>query len=361
MPHSWPGHTLAGYNGVLRFGNRAVLDSEYLEQVRVRGLICRGLRLELIAALSVVLVVPTLALAGEASGWQSPRMDSQTSITVETRDQVGRTQATVAVTVTGDDGLPATGAVAISDRGVPLAGAALNAQGKASIVLALSPGPHSLLAIYKGDTAHLGSVSQSASAHAQTASTPNFTVSVAPATLSLQPGQSGSVVASVIPQYSSALTAPMFVTLSCSGLPDEAACTFTPENVEILPNATAPLTSSMVVGTQFGSQGQARLTPHTRSNPVDWALLLPGVFSLGGLAWAARRRAWLSRLSLFALIGLVTILGATACAPRYDYYNHGPPANPATPAGTYTVFVTAQSSNGVTAITNSTTIALTVQ
>ena len=57
----------------------------------------------------------------------------------------------------------------------------------------------------------------------------------------------------------------------------------------------------------------------------------------------------------------VTMLGATACNARYDYYNHGPPTPPATPAGTYTVKVTAQSSNGVTAITNSTTLALTVQ
>jgi hypothetical protein len=153
----------------------------------------------------------------------------------------------------------------------------------------------------------------------------------------------------------------MFVTLSCSGLPDEAACSFTPENLEILPNATTAVTSSMVVGTQIGSQGQASLTPHPSSNPVAWALLLPGALGLGGLAWGARRRAWLNRLSLLALVALVTTLGATACAPRYDYYNHGPPANPATPAGTYTVNVTAQSSNGVTAITNSATLALTVK
>ena len=45
-------------------------------------------------------------------------------------------------------------------------------------------------------------------------------------------------------------------------------------------------------------------------------------------------------------------LGTTACNPLYNYYNHGPVPNPATPSGTYTVTVTAQSSNGVTAITN---------
>ena len=150
----------------------------------------------------------------------------------------------------------------------------------------------------------------------------------------------------------------MFVTLSCSGLPDQAACTFTTESVEILPAATAPLTSSMVIVTQTAS---AALSPHPRSNSVTWAFLLPGALSLGGLAWGVRRRAWLNRLSLLGLVALVAMLGTTACNARYNYYNHGPPTNPATPAGTYTVTVTAQSSNGVTAITNPTTMALTVQ
>ena len=94
---------------------------------------------------------------------------------------------------------------------------------------------------------------------------------------------------------------------------------------------------------------------------MGWAVLLPGALGLGGLAWGVRRRPWLSRISLLALVALVTTLGTTACNPRYYYLNHGPPTNPATPAGTYTINVTAQSSNGVTAITNSTTMALTVQ
>jgi hypothetical protein len=98
------------------------------------------------------------------------------------------------------------------------------------------------------------------------------------------------------------------------------------------------------------------------SSSVAWAFLLPGAFALGGLAWSARRRPWLNRLALVCLVALVTLLGTTACNPRYDYYNHGPPIPPATPAGTYTVTITGQSSNGVTAVTSPpVTIALTVQ
>jgi len=304
--------------------------------------------------LVIALALPALALAAESG----QGLATQTALTAETRDLDGRTEATVAVTVNGDDGLPATGAVVVSDRGVQLAGAALDAQGQASIAVTLPAGSHSLTAAYAGDATHRASISQAAQVQAQASSTPNFLVSVSPATMTLTPGQTGTLTASVTPQNSSALSAPMFVTLSCSGLPDQASCTFTPENVEILPNATAALTSTMVIVTQVASSAS---TAHPGSSSIAWAFLLPGALGLGGLAWGARRRAWLLRLSLLALVAFVAMLGATACNARYDYYIHRPPINPATPAGTYTVTVTAQSSNGVTAITNSTTMVLTVQ
>jgi hypothetical protein len=325
-----------------------------LEQVHVRGIVCRGLRLELVAGLVIALAMTALSVvAAHAQG-----LPTQTALTAETRDLGGRTQVTVAVTVNGEDGLPATGAVAIADNGAQLGGASLNAQGQATIALTLPAGLHSLTAAYAGDATHQASISQATQVRAQVSSTPNFAVSIAPATMTLTPGQSGTVIASVTPQNSAALTAPLFVTLSCSGLPDQAACTFTPENVEILPNATAPLTSTVVIATQAASSASAA---HPGSNNVAWAFLLPGALGLGGLAWGTRCRVWLNRLSLLALVGLVTVLGATACNARYDYFNHGPPQNPATPAGTYTVTVTAQSSDGVAATTNSTTLALTVQ
>jgi hypothetical protein len=298
--------------------------------------------------------MPALAMAAEST----QGLPTQTTVNAQTCDLSGRTQATVVVNVTGEDGLPATGAVAISDHGIQLAGAALNALGQARIAVDLLPGIHFLLATYAGDATHKPSVSPVALVQAQVSSTPNFTASVAPATLSLTAGQSGSVTASVTPVNSAALTAPMFITLSCAGLPDQASCSFTPENLEILPAATAPLTSSMVILTQAASTASVA---HPRSNSVAWAILFPGALCFGGLAWGARRRPWLQRLSLFTLLALVTMMGTTACNPRYDYFHHGPPINPATPAGTYTVIVTAQSSNGVTAITNSTTMALTVQ
>ena len=117
----------------------------------------------------------------------------------------------------------------------------------------------------------------------------------------------------------------------------------------------------MVFQTQAGSTLAAVPAGRTYANPIAWAFLLPGALGLVGLAWGSRRRSWLNRLSLLALVGLVTVLGTTGCNPRYYYLNHGPPLNPPTPAGSYVVKVTAQSTNGVSAITHSTTMALTVK
>jgi hypothetical protein len=155
----------------------------------------------------------------------------------------------------------------------------------------------------------------------------------------------------------STLMAPMFLTLSCSGLPDQSSCQFTPQNLEILATTTSAITSSLVIETP---QTQSVLSP-VRSNSVAWAVLLPGALTLGGLAWSFRRRPWLQRLSLLGLVALVSLLGTTACNARYKYYNHGPQKNPPTPAGTYNIEVTAQSSDGVSATTHSTTLALTVK
>jgi len=59
-------------------------------------------------------------------------------------------------------------------------------------------------------------------------------------------------------------------------------------------------------------------------------------------------------------VGLIAMLGTAGCNPLYNYKNHGPSSNLPTPTGTYTLSVTAQSSNGITATTQSTTMVLTV-
>ena len=300
-----------------------------------------------------------LALAAPAlplEALSTTSLATQTTLTVETHDHAGRTRADFTVAIAAADGLPATGAVTLMDNGRSLTGAALDKQGNATLHLNLPAGEHDFTATYAGDAAHGPSSSQPVRARAQAVTTPDFQVSIAPATLSLGLGKSGTITATVTPENASARTTPLFVTLSCSGLPDQSQCTFTPENIEILPTSTGPIITTMVLVTQLGEDAIAR----PGGNRLVLAVLFPGAFTLGGLACLFRRRPRL-RLMLVALVALVTSLGTTACNPQYNFLHHGAQPNPPTPAGTYNVAVTAQSSNGVTAISSAANLVLTVQ
>lgn len=317
----------------------------------MRSSFCRVLRFSRFAAAGLVAILPVLAAAQQAT---------QTTLSAETRDLNGRTQAALSIHVAGGQ-QPASGTVVIKDGARQLAGVALDPQGNAALTLDLLPGGHTLRAVFPGDADNQASASAVSEVQAQTSSTPDFGISLNPASISLTPGQSGTVVASVSPINASALAAPMFVTLSCSGAPDQSSCTFTPENVEIQPNATAAVTSNLVITTAAGTGSASLVQPRGRNTPVSWAIMLPGALAFGGLAFAVRRRRWLSRLALMGLVAFVMTLGVTGCAPRYNYFNHGPPHNLPTPSGTYSLLISAQSSNGVTATTHSTKFALTVK
>lgn len=337
-----------------------------LEQVHVTGIKRRILRLEYVAGLAL-LAMGCLPLA-HAQG-----VATATTLHVQAA-QDGKAQAAIAVT--GADEQPVSGVVNILEGNRRLAQVALNAEGQAIAKLALTGGDHALTAVYLGDGAHRTSISAAAQVQSSASTAPGFNVGVAavsPSSLpmTLTAGQSGSLSVTVTPVNNASLTAPMFVTLSCSGLPSLASCSFSPENIQILsttpascaagsPASACPPTSLMVIETE-GSGNAGSPAPADRQSTAGLALLLPGMLGLGGLAWGVRRRRWLQRLTLIALVGLVTTLGTTACNPFYYYYNHGPPQTPATPAGTYTVTISALSSNGVTSVTNSTTMVLTVQ
>jgi hypothetical protein len=351
-----------------------------LEQVHVRGMNRRLLRLNWIAGFAIALTAFWLMSPDRAFGLTATTttLAANSSTQACPTSSLKITLTTLTVTVTGTGGVP-TGTVTIEDEAggtpVPLASAMLNSSGQATVVLYLSNGSHTLLVVYGGDTTFQTSTSMPASAPITSQCNTSFAVDVAilsPSSsssgMTLTAGQAGTAAVTIVPsqQFIASLGtpgAPAFITDSCSGLPSLASCTFTPESIEILPGQDAGIPSSMLIQTQGpGTSGAVSPTsrPLHKQSPIAWAVLLPGMLGLGGLAWGARRRAWLKRLALVALVGLVTTLGTTACSPLYYYYHHGPNQTPPTPAGTYNVLVTAQTSNGVTAITNSTTIVLTV-
>jgi hypothetical protein len=351
-----------------------------LEQVHVIGKNCRGLRLHWVAGLGIALALSPVV---RAIGLTTPTTTLSAQSSTQTCPTTGLTTTltTLTITVTGSGGVP-SGTVNIYDNAsvapVQIASATLNTSGQATVSLYLSnnspsSNPHTLQAVYAGNSTYATSSSSYASVSISSQCTTQFAVSVSnispstSAVMTLTAGQSGTATVTVTPSqvFVASLNttgAPAFITVSCSGLPTLSSCTFTPESLEILPGQDAGVISAMLIQTQAQTVGAGPPAQSGHKNsPVAWAILLPGMLGLGGLAWGTRRRRWLQRLSLVALVGLVTTLGAAGCSPLYYYYNHGPGDPPATPSGTYTVMIAGQSSNGVDAITNTTTMQLTVQ
>jgi hypothetical protein len=282
-----------------------------------------------------------------------------THMTIQTHEVAGVTVSEFTVHVTSMDGEALTGAVVLEEGDKTLAGAALT-DGVATLTPALSAGSHQITAVYQGDGLHSVSTSSPERLSPQQQSTtPTYAISLNPASLSLTAGQAGDTVVTVTPSNNQTSTSPTFFTLSCSGLPAQTSCYFTPENVQIPTGSNAAVTSSFTLQTQGQSGGFLNM-PTFKSNKgtIALAILLPGILALG---WLGRRRSSLIRLMMLALVVLAASFGFSGCAARYTYYNHGPPPNVATPSGNYTITITAQTNNGVTASNVTTTLALTVK
>jgi len=292
---------------------------------------------------------------------------TRTALATETIEVGGRTVTAYTATVTGEDGSPAKGVVMLTEQGRNVAGAALDASGKAEIRADGLTGNHSLTAAYSGDTVHAASRSEAVPVSAAIPAD-GFAISINPTSVTLAaPGDAGTVTATITP--GSSFTG--FVELSCAGppvsagsatdsaLPFGVSCTFTPENLEVS-TSTKPFTSSFSVqSTAPAGAGAMNRGPGGRDSgaPLALAIVLPG---MAGLGWLGRRRRLFSRAMLLALVGAIAVAGTSSCAARYKYLHHPPTYNPGTTPGDYTLTIWAQTSNGVNASEVFTTMPLTI-
>jgi hypothetical protein len=108
----------------------------------------------------------------------------------------------------------------------------------------LSTGSHSITAQYSGDATFASNTSNTVTQQVNPAAGQDFSVTASPTTLSLVAGQSGNVGLTITPVDGSTQT----VMLSCGGLPEESACTFTPPSVTL--DGTHNATSALMIQTQ---------------------------------------------------------------------------------------------------------------
>lgn len=326
-----------------------------------------------IAAWAVAFSVALAALSCVSlpAAAQASHIATQTTLSSQAQVSGDHTLLTYHVAVSAEDGSPATGIVQLEEHGKAVAASVLDSSGNAEIRADNLRGDHSLQAVYAGDAAHAASQSEVVAVHADVTAAPTFALSIAPSTITVAaPGGSGTLVATITPQ--NGFTG--FISVSCSGtggttsttggttLPVGVGCTFAPANLEIAANTTAA-TADMVLQTTSGSQvtqnnpGQGAPHEISGSRPVFLAILIPGAGFL--ILMARKRKPWL-RGGMLAVVILVGALGMTACNPRYSYLKHKPTFTGTQP-GTYPLLVTAQTSNGVTATTQSVSLTLTVQ
>jgi uncharacterized protein (TIGR03118 family) len=182
--------------------------------------------------------------------------------------------------------------------------------------------------------------------NASSTGTATFGFSASSAGATVTAGSSATFVISAAPtnNFSGA------VTLSCSGLPEAATCTFAPTSLNVV--AGAPATTTLTIATVKKTAGVRPFTIHgTSIDKITVALFLPF-----GALLIFPRRGLLSRQRSIRLLGLfgVLILSAGFFAGCSSYSNVFVPS---TPPGTSAVTVKATSGN----ITQSTVVNLTVQ
>jgi hypothetical protein len=237
---------------------------------------------------------------------------------------------TATVTQVVSAGVAATGSVLFTQNGTVL-GAAEVSDGVATLTMATLPvGSNAITATYMGDPNH----NQAAASITVTIApvVPGFTLTASPATLTLTQGATGTVIVSLAANS----TFSGVVQLSCTGAPAESSCTASPASMTFSAGQSGAL-SVVVETTPPNNTFQAK---GTRPMP-PWTGTLSSL-SLAGLAFALwpRRRLLSKFFAGFAIAALAfgasgALIGCSSGGTTNQFAG--------TPAGTYTLTVTATS------------------
>jgi hypothetical protein len=179
----------------------------------------------------------------------------------------------------------------------------------------------------------------------------DFAVTSSTTSQTVSAGQTANYSLTLAPQGGFSQT----VNLTCTGAPSESTCTLTPNTVTL--NGTASVAVAVAVSTTAPSLAppQGRLLPPGMRGlgRVFWLYALLWLASLATLAAARKRRAayLLGACLLLAMLWSACGGGGTKTVP--------PPIHPGTPAGTYTVDVTATDASTST-LTHTIQLTLTV-
>jgi hypothetical protein len=295
-----------------------------------------------------------------AAGWAQAQVATRTQLSAQNHDGT----LTFTAKVADVQGAPVSEGSVSFETAKGSLGSVFVKDGAATLNLTNPPQwANTITAVYHGDNAFANSSASTGLSADATGTVPGFTVTASPSSLSLTPGQYGTLNLTVTSQNGFSET----VNLSCSGLPNESNCDFNP--VVATPPANGSVNSALQITTTAVSGVSAKNNQPGRSGAL-YAMLIPGVLALAGVGAIRRKNYRALRVLGVAMLLAAGTLGLTACNVRYKYLHYQPSPNPGTAAGSYTVVLAAYSSNG-TAITYATSsdancagavcVALTVQ
>jgi Bacterial Ig-like domain (group 3)/FG-GAP-like repeat len=236
-----------------------------------------------------------------------------------------------------------TGTVTFSDGTTSISTGSLTSGVATFSTASLSVGAHNITAAYGGDTTNATSSSSAVVVTISAASAADFSIALSPSSGSVSQGRSVTSTLTVTPSggFNQA------VNFTCSGLPANTTCTFSPASVT--PSGTSSPTSVLTITTDVKAASLRRKPLRTPEGATSLGMLAGGG-SLVLLLLRRRRidpRLWRLRMGLAAAFLLTSV--AIGCG-------HGN-SGTTTPTGTSQILVTATAGSTV----HTTTYNLTVQ
>ena len=247
---------------------------------------------------------------------------TSTTVTASQTSASNPLQVTLIAIVRWTGSTTPTGTVTFTDASGTLGSSPVGSTGAATLTINLQASTESITATYSGDSAYATSASASTGVSGGVAT--QFTLSISPATATVQSTQHivVALTATSLQGFTDTLQ------LGCLGLPYAATCTFSAPQTKLAANGSSTVQLTIDTSNPLGEGAQAS----TRSLSGSHVMLcmLPGTLLAGLLFFRQRRRRLLPLLMLICAVAMS--VGATGCA--------GLQGN-STPPGSYAFRVTA--------------------
>jgi len=237
---------------------------------------------------------------------------------------------TFTATVTHSTGVAApTGTVNFNDGLNSIGSAPVDAQGHAVFTTSsLAVGAHSITAVYGGDATYASSTSAAVVVTVVAPIPPDYSVNIPNGSATVTAGQAANFSISVTPQGGFNAT----INFACNGLPAASSCGFNPPT--LTPNGSAASTTLTVNTTARSTASAQPLNGSTLAALATFGFL--GIVFLG----SATRRKRSVRIACMLLLLAVAVFAIASCGGGSP---PPPPPVTGTPAGTFTVTVSATS------------------